>query len=287
MGITILSSSSSIKDSPHRAAATSDDNAHLAPVKFYDALPRLLRRRNLTIEDICPSDDFVARRALEEYGALFIAHESVQIPPACVFQNEQAVNDFQTRIKITSALIDGVNIELQFAALESLLAARHEAHAENLCITPRDGAEAARRRYVDTLRLWDSRIYPALDYWCACGSLSVEDANTLRDMNTSEQIKRVLELEASGIFFSKDFTKSVMRSVALPGTSQHLSMLAFDVTEFRNMNVRAMLARHGWFQTVLSDMPHFTFLGRDERELPACGLKSVTLAEQVFWIPNV
>jgi hypothetical protein len=51
--------------------------------------------------------------------------------------------------------------------------------------------------------------------------------------------------------------------------------------------VREILAAHGWFQTVLSDLPHFTFLDLKEDQLPKHGLKSVVVNEQTFWIPNV
>jgi hypothetical protein len=51
--------------------------------------------------------------------------------------------------------------------------------------------------------------------------------------------------------------------------------------------VREILAKHGWFQTVLSDLPHFTFLGLKEKDLPKNGLKSVVVDGQTFWIPNV
>src|SRR5205085_2267606 len=47
------------------------------------------------------------------------------------------------------------------------------------------------------------------------------------------------------------------------------------------------LAHHGWFQTVLSDLPHFTYLGLDERHLPARGLRRVEAGGQSFWIPNI
>ena len=51
--------------------------------------------------------------------------------------------------------------------------------------------------------------------------------------------------------------------------------------------VREILAKHGWFQTVLSDLPHFTFLGLKEKDLPKHGLRSLEINGQVFWIPNV
>jgi len=64
-------------------------------------------------------------------------------------------------------------------------------------------------------------------------------------------------------------------------------MLAFDVSQFGNARVRRILARHGWFQTVKSDLPHFTYLGVEEKDLPALGLRRVETGGQVFWIPNI
>ena len=109
----------------------------------------------------------------------------------------------------------------------------------------------------------------------------------MRSLSMREQVAAVLELEGRGLFFSKDFSKSVLRSVAAPGASQHLAMLAFDASEFADARSRAALARHGWFQTVLSDLPHFTYLGLGERDLPARGLRRVESGGQTFWIPNM
>ena len=64
-------------------------------------------------------------------------------------------------------------------------------------------------------------------------------------------------------------------------------MLAIDVKQFADKQVREILARHGWFQTVQSDQPHFTYLGVAESELPARGLKPVEVGGQKFWIPNL
>jgi hypothetical protein len=75
--------------------------------------------------------------------------------------------------------------------------------------------------------------------------------------------------------------------VAAPGASQHIFMVALDVEQFANKAVRDILAAHGWFQTVKSDMPHFTYLGVKETELPALGLKREFSGGQKFWIPNV
>jgi len=178
-------------------------------------------------------------------------------------------------------------IELQPAAMTALLKARAKARAAGLDISPRDGAEAARRSYADTVRLWNSRFLPALDHWKSIGRLSQEDAERLCALPVSVQVPEVLELEKQGIFFSKDFSKSVLYSIAAPGTSQHIAMLAFDANEFLDARVREILATHGWFQTVLSDLPHFTFLGLTEPELPKHGLKCVEVDSQEFWIPDV
>jgi len=128
---------------------------------------------------------------------------------------------------------------------------------------------------------------PALDYWVGQGRLTAEHAARLRTLPLQEQIGEVLDLEKNEIYFSKDLSKSILYSIAAPGTSQHIAMLALDVTEFQNARVREILAKYGWFQTVLSDLPHFTFLGLKEDDLPKHGLKAVVVNEQTFWIPNV
>ena len=63
--------------------------------------------------------------------------------------------------------------------------------------------------------------------------------------------------------------------------------LTFDAHEFLDARVRDILAENGWFQTVLSDLPHFTFLGLKEADLGERGLKRVEVNDQTFWIPDV
>jgi len=254
---------------------------------FYEALRKALKKRKVKIESICPTADVVARRILEEYGAMFLAVKKVMPPPVCVFTTEEQVTRFQEAAGFTTETIADADIELQPAAMKALLKARAEAQKESLDITPRGGAEAARRNYEDSLRLWDTRFLPALDYWLGQGRLTAEQVSSLRNLPLHDQVAEVLELEKNGIFFSKDLSKSILYSIAAPGTSQHVAMLALDVTEFDNPRVREILAKHGWFQTVLSDLPHFTFLGLKEKDLPKHGLKSVEADGQIFWIPNV
>lgn len=254
---------------------------------FYSELHEALGKRNMTLTDICPPADKVARRVLEDYGAMFLAGENITPPPRCVFTSEDEVQQFQQGAGVAAATIAGAPIELQPAAMDALLKARQKANAEGLDITPRDGGEAARRSYADTVRLWSTRFLPALDHWQRQGRLSPQQVDWLRGLTIDRQVSEVLELEKDGIFFSKDFSKSVLYSIAAPGTSQHVAMLAFDVIEFHNARVREILGGHGWFQTVLSDLPHFTFLGLRESELPRRGLKRIEVDGQTFWIPNV
>ena len=264
-----------------------DEGIHKKSKPFYASLNKALKKRKTSVEKICPNGNAVARRVLEDYGAIFIATKKVLPPPVCIFTGEEEVATFQEKAGYRSEFISFDNVELQPEAMKQLLKARAEAQKEGFDITPRDGAEAGRRNFEDSLRLWDTRFLPALEYWMAQQRLTSADVERLKTLPLQDQIAAVLELEKGGIYFSKDLSKSILYSIAAPGTSQHIAMLAFDVTEFENPRVREILAKHGWFQTVLSDLPHFTFLGHKEKDLPDHGLKSVIVHDQTFWIPNV
>lgn len=272
---------------PMTSNSLRDSNNLKEPTPFYEALAKALKKRKIKLENICPPSDPVSRRILEEYGAIFVADKKVTPPPVCIFTNEEQVTKFQDDAGYEAELIGYDEVELQPEALKKLNKAREEAQKEGLDITPRDGAEAARRNYEDSVRLWNSRFEPALHYWQSQGRLTAEQVARLRSLPLAQQIAEVLELEKSGIYFSKDLSKSILYSIAAPGTSQHIAMLAFDVNEFENPRVREIMAKHGWFQTVLSDLPHFTFLGLKEKDLPKHGLRSLEINGQVFWIPNV
>lgn len=267
-------------------AMTTADNPKPS-ASFYEVLNKALKKRKTNVQRICPPTDSVARRVLEEYGAIFVADKDVKIPPVCLFTSEDEVARFHDQIDYVTENIGGADVELQKPAMKALVKAREEANKEGLDITPRDGSEAARRGFDDSLQLWNTRFLPALDHWLAEGRLTEADVARLRNLPLHEQIAAVLELEKEGIYFSKDLSKSILYSIAAPGTSQHIAMLAFDVNEFDNPRVREILSKHGWFQTVLSDLPHFTYLGLKEKDLPKHGLKSVEADGQMFWIPNV
>jgi hypothetical protein len=232
------------------------------------------------------ADTEVEELLLREYGSVFVAGPAVVAPRKIVFADQADVLSFQESVEIMSARIGGFQMELQAAAMQGLLSAISEAEASGLTVSPR-AADSARRDYDGTVELWKSRVEPALDHWVKQGKLNQIEADHVRSLSPFEQVPVVLGLEAKGLWFAKDLSKSIIYSVAPPGTSQHLAMLAFDVREFGDARVREILARNGWFQTVVSDLPHFTYLGVTETDLTDLGLKRVMSGEQTFWVPDL
>lgn len=228
----------------------------------------------------------IATLLLAEYGSIFAAAENVKLPDRCLFENEMQVQEFQRKLVTKSAVINGVIIELQAAAMEALLAAKAEIQRGKLRITPLDGSIAGKRSYSDTTRIWNSRFLRGLDHWTAKGMISQKEANRSRNADVITQLQNVLGWESRGFYFSTDFSRSILSSTAPPGSSQHLSLLAFDVVQYSNRNVRWILNKYGWFQTVANDPPHFTYLGFTEKELPSRGLKNIVRGNYIFWLPN-
>lgn len=229
--------------------------------------------------------DAVGQRMLREYGSMFVAR-GVTPPSTVVFRDEGEVSAFQSALSKKTETVGGVKIELQSAAMDALLAAVREASGKGKKITPRN-ADSSRRSYQQTVDNWKSRVVPGLDYWVSKGRVSGSDASRIKALSPTDQIPEIFRLEEQQIFFAKDRDKSIIYSVAPPGTSQHISMLALDVAEFDDAAVRAILAANGWFQTVTSDMPHFTYLGAKESELPSLGLKKEQMEGRTFWVPEI
>jgi hypothetical protein len=246
------------------------------PSTFFEHVPQAV------VEDPSP----VTQRLLLEYGAVFVAGDGVIPPPVVVFPDERAVGEYQSSLDTLTANVGGFDLTLQRAAMEQLLSAAEEAARIGSSITPR-GPDSAARNYQDTIGLWHSRVEPALVHWVEQGRLEQERAHEIRHLSPFEQVPVVLELERQGIYFAKDLSKSIIYSVAPPGASQHLSLLAFDMNEFAEAPACRIMARHGWFQTVVSDLPHFTYLGEAEETLPSLGLKRMDSAGRIFWVPDV
>jgi hypothetical protein len=231
-----------------------------------------------------PSDE-TGQMLLKEYGAVFVARGGAAAPHTVIFKDEAEVGAWQASVPVSKATIAGVQIELQTPAMDALKSAVGEAAENELTITPR-GNDAARRSYAETEELWESRVTPGLKYWVEKGKLDQNEAAKIKALAPFEQVTEIFKLEKQGMFFSKDLSKPIIYSVAPPGASQHLSMLALDVVENDDPKIRELLARHGWFQTVVSDLPHFTFLGVTEEKLPGLGLKKTINGGRSFWIPE-
>ncbi|MGE3468304.1 MAG: hypothetical protein AB7J13_15400, partial [Pyrinomonadaceae bacterium] len=197
-----------------------------------------------------------------------------------------AVTAFQSSAKSISATFDAMAIELQEPAMEQLNKAVAESRSAGASITPR-GADAAKRSYEDTVTLWASRVNPGLMHWLGKGRITQADADRIRALSPFDQVAEIFRLEGQGIYFAKSLDKSIIYSVAPPGTSQHLSMLALDINEHEDAKVRAIMAKHGWYQTVVSDLPHFTFLGVAEDQLPKLGLKKKVDGGRTYWVPDI
>jgi hypothetical protein len=216
---------------------------------------------------------------------MFAASDDVVVPRKCIFDSEQDVNAFQKTLKTKTSIISGVTIELQEAAMDALLDVIEEIRPRRF--TPLDGAIAGRRNYADTVRIWNSRFIPALNYWVSKGKIARSDASSALLMPVPAQVEKIVDWESRGLYFNTGRTRSIFSSVAPPGTSQHLSLLAFDIVQDNDRLIREALNRNGWFQTVVGDTPHFTYLGLPETELPKLGLRVVIRGGHKFWIPSI
>lgn len=232
-------------------------------------------------------NDRVCLRLTAEYGSLFAANaQRVLVPSHVIFRDESEVRRFQQRAGISSEVISGIRVELQPEALKAFLAARTEARQRGLNITPRS-SNSSRRSYADTVSLWQERVNDALTYWANQDRLTKSEVQRLRSLSVNKQVPMVLALEARHLFFGRGHRKSILESVAAPGSSQHIAMLALDIAQYDNPGVREILARHGWFRTVRNDEPHFTHLGVEQSVLPLRGLRRETSGGMVVWIPSI
>ncbi len=169
------------------------------------------------------------------------------------------MSTLQATLQHSTETIGSYKVELQTPAMNALKAAIAEAKATGKSITPR-AADSARRGYAETVTLWKSRVEPGFVHWVGLGKVSQAEATRIKALSPYEQVSEILKLEQQSIYFAKDLSKSIIYSVAPPGTSQHLSMLALDVQQNEDAKGSRDLEKNGWYQTVTSDLPHFTFL---------------------------
>lgn len=231
----------------------------------------------------------VERRLFTEYGAIFTT--AATPPPRVVFADAFEVEQFQASLKVRRVRIGEYEIELQATAMEALCAAGEEIRREDGRITAR-AADSGARSYQDTVGLWLRNVGRGLAHWESVGRISPNQAEAIRNLPPAGQVAVILDLEETQqLFFGTFFDRSILYSVAAPGASQHLSLLAFDVAEYEDVEVERVLGLHGWFRTVPNDLPHFTYLGHGREALAEKGLIRVIREyperSYSFWTPNI
>ena len=231
----------------------------------------------------------VERRLFAEYGALFVT--TATPPPTIIFADASQVEAFQARLSVRRERVGDYEVTLQSEAMDALIRAASEMNDREGQITAR-AQDSGGRSYQDTVTLWNRNVTRGLEHWQAEGRLTPERADRIRRLAPTEQVGRILEMEeGEQIYFGTFFDRSILYSVAAPGASQHLSLLAFDVAQYQDDEVERVLGRYGWFRTVPNDLPHFTYLGHSRDRLPELGLIRTERPYQdrtfAFWVPDM
>jgi LAS superfamily LD-carboxypeptidase LdcB len=238
------------------------------------------------LPDLPQASTTLEKRIASEYGAMWHAQDHrVQLPATLVFEDAAQVKEFQDRANLRA--VQGMpECNLQAPAAEALEKAMRQAARQEIKISPR-GEDACLRSYEQTVALWRSRVEPNLERYLAQGDLNREEADALRNVSRLEQVGMILDLERKrGLMFGKYRRDSILRSVAAPGTSQHLSGLAFDLAQFDDQAAVQILQAQGWYRTISGDTPHFTYLGATTEEaLLKSGLRRLERGSYTYWVP--
>jgi hypothetical protein len=185
---------------------------------------------------------------LRKYGAAFVNQEAeTKLPEKVIFANEQETKEFQSTL--TMIKINGAkDCYLQQPAGLALNKAKA---LQNIPLKSGYGSGDCTRTFTTNLRFW------------------YKYAND----RTLEKVRQGKETAILGV-------------VAPPGTSQHLWGLAIDL-RVSSQKQRQALNQNGWFQTVESDIPHWTYLGLTEEQLPLFGFKKKVLRGISYWITPI
>jgi hypothetical protein len=288
----------------------------------YPSFEDVLRQRGINLNEVCKPDNLVNMKILEEYGAYFVAKDIVP-PPTCIFDNEGGVNDFLASSlngKTKVVKIADKSFEFQSAAADSLVNEVFPALSrlnpkilpyqiprrysdvgdkEILNLTANTfviiNADWAKRTYCNTLVNWKSRLDKMPDKKLLKDlTLDLDDlTDSIKkkriNLTIGEELKTANQKRKSTSTYYGSRKNPIMRSVAIPGASQHLLLIAFDL-EIINADIIETLNNAGWYQTVPNDDRHFTYLGyKTEEDLKKNGLKRVECkkSEYKFWIPNI
>lgn len=182
---------------------------------------------------------------LRAYGTALVNQESeVKLPPKVIFADEQETQDFQSTLSMRK--VDDTNdCYLQKIAAEALNNARSQ---QNFSLKSGYGEGDCTRSFATNLRFW----------------------HKYANNKTLEKVRQGKETKILGV-------------VAPPGTSQHLWGLAIDLS-VSNQKQREALYQNGWFQTVENDVPHWTYIGLPEEDLPLFGFQNKVIRGISYWL---
>ena len=190
-----------------------------------------------------PEIDTFEYTLLRFYGTVFINQESGIKLPEKVILD----NEIETQSfqdKISIELVNGTEeCYLQKPAAAALNKARD---LENIPLKSGYAGDCL-RNFATNLRFW----------------------NKYANRETLTQVKAGKETKILGL-------------VAPPGTSQHLWGLAIDL-QILTPSQKQTLNENGWFQTVVNDLPHWTYLGWREEDLPKFGLQQKIIQGIKYW----
>ncbi|MFN6460448.1 MAG: D-alanyl-D-alanine carboxypeptidase family protein [Nostoc sp. DedVER02] len=182
---------------------------------------------------------------LRTYGAVFVNQDvGIKLPQKNILINEQETQEFQATL--TMVHVDGTNdCYLQKSAADALNKARVQQH---IPLKSGYGSGDCTRTFNTNLRFWQKYA----------------NNQTLAKVQQGKETK-------------------ILGLVAPPGTSQHLWGLAIDL-RVGSKEQRKALNENGWFQTVENDVPHWTYVGLTEDNLPLFGFNKQVVRGIIYWI---
>ena len=131
----------------------------------------------------------VEKRLFAEYGAVFVT--AATPPPVIIFDSATQVEEFQSSLSLSSAVVGDHQVLLQTAAIESLAAAAAEMAERGGSITARS-ADSGGRSYADTVALWLRNVTRGLEHWEGLGRITSTRAQSIRDQSPVDQVSTVL-----------------------------------------------------------------------------------------------
>ncbi|MEH2327186.1 MAG: D-alanyl-D-alanine carboxypeptidase family protein [Nostoc sp.] len=182
---------------------------------------------------------------LRNYGAVFVNQDvGIKLPQKDIFANEQETQEFQG--SLTMDHVDGTkDCYLQKSAADALKKARVR---QQIPLKSGYGSGDCTRTFNTNLIFWQKYA----------------NNQILAKVQQGKETK-------------------VLGLVAPPGTSQHLWGLAIDL-HVSSKEQRKALNQNGWFQTVQNDLPHWTYVGLTEDNLPLFGFKKQVVGGITYWI---